>query len=109
MNVVMSKKDKTNYKNKYNKENYSRIGIYVEPEMKDRIKLHAEGTGESMNAFIIRAINETMEKDNAEIEPVSCQEYLQSVKRITDRNRAEREERKKKKGEWDGKTDEKRT
>ena len=64
--MVMSKQDKTNYKNQYNKDNYARIGIYVEPELKDRIKEHLNMTGESMNSFVIRAINETMERDKGE-------------------------------------------
>lgn len=64
--MVMSKQDKTNYKRDYNEKNYARIGIYVEPELKDEIKEHLKSTGESMNGFINRAINETMERDKVE-------------------------------------------
>lgn len=62
--MAMSKKDKTAYKNNFNKENYVRIGLYVDPELKDQIKAHADQMGESLNGFIKRAINETMERDN---------------------------------------------
>ena len=88
----------TKAKNKYNAENYERISLSVPKGEKDRIKEHAESMGESVNGFICRAINETMARDHEEIEPVSYQEYLQSVKGIIERNRAEREQRKKEKG-----------
>ena len=31
---------------------------------KDTVKAHAQAQGESVNAFIIRAVNETIERDN---------------------------------------------
>ena len=61
--MVMSRKDKTDYKNNYNKENYARIGLYVTPEKKTAIKTHADRMGESVNSFINRAISETIERD----------------------------------------------
>lgn len=64
--MVMSKKDKTDYKRKFNEENYARIGIYVKPEVKDALEAHKNATGESINAFINRAISETMERDKGE-------------------------------------------
>ena len=88
----------TKAKNKYNAENYERISLSVPKGEKDRIREHAESMGESVNAFINRAINETMARDQEEIEPVSRQEYWQAVKGIIERNRYEREERKKEKG-----------
>lgn len=39
------------------------IKIRVPKGEKERIRLHAEGNGESMNAFINRAIRETIERD----------------------------------------------
>lgn len=65
--MVMSKQDKTNYKNQYNKENYARIGLYVKPDLKEAIEEHIKNTSDkSVNAFINRAINETMERDKGE-------------------------------------------
>lgn len=40
------------------------IQIRVEAGGKDKIKAHAERTGESVNAFINRAIEEAMIRDN---------------------------------------------
>lgn len=48
---------------KYMKENYDDIKVRVPKGMRDVIKSHAESCGESTNAFIIRAINEAMERD----------------------------------------------
>lgn len=52
--------------NKYMKENYDEIKVRTEKGQKDRIKAHAESRGESVNAFINRAISETMEREAAE-------------------------------------------
>lgn len=51
--------------NKYMKENYDRVNLTFPKGKKDLIKSHAEARGESVNAFINRAIDETMERDNA--------------------------------------------
>ena len=51
--------------NKYMKENYDRINLTVPKGGKDRIKAHAESRGESVNAFINRAIDETIEREGA--------------------------------------------
>ena len=50
---------------KYNAANYDRVELRLEKGKKDIAKAHAEAQGESLNAFINRAINETMERDNA--------------------------------------------
>lgn len=52
--------------NKYMKENYDEIKVRTEKGQKDRIKAHAESRGESVNAFINRAIAETLERETAE-------------------------------------------
>ena len=52
--------------NKYMKENYDEIKVRTEKGQKDRIKAHAESRGESVNAFINRAISETIEREAAE-------------------------------------------
>ena len=56
---------------KYMKENYDEIKVRVEKGRRDKIKAHAEAHGESVNGFIGRAINETMERDNGQQAPVS--------------------------------------
>ena len=52
------------YKNKWQQENKERINLVVNKGQKETIKAHAEAQGESLNAFINRAITETMERDN---------------------------------------------
>jgi len=49
--------------NKYMKENYDEIKVRVEKGKKENIKSHAEAQGESVNGFINRAIDETLERD----------------------------------------------
>lgn len=51
---------------KYNAANYEQIQLRVEKGKKETIKAHAESRGESVNAFICRAINETMQRDTDE-------------------------------------------
>ena len=48
---------------KYVKANYDRQEITFPKGKKAKIKAHAETQGESVNAFINRAIDETMERD----------------------------------------------
>lgn len=48
---------------KYLKETVEDVRIRVPKGQKTVIKEHAEKQGESMNAFVIRAIDETMERD----------------------------------------------
>ncbi len=49
--------------NKYMKDNYDRVNLTLPKGQKDRIKAHAESRGESVNAFINRAISETLERE----------------------------------------------
>ena len=49
---------------KYMKENYDVYQIRMKKGQKDIIKTHADSQGESINAFIGRAISETMERDS---------------------------------------------
>ncbi len=49
------------------KSNYDEIKIRVYKGEKDKIKAHAEKQGESLNGFINRAIDETMERDTGKI------------------------------------------
>ena len=49
--------------NKYVKNNYDRINVTMPKGRKEEIKAHAESKGESVNGFINRAIDETIERD----------------------------------------------
>ena len=49
---------------KWDAANLDRISIAVPKGQKDVIKAHAEAHRESVNGFINRAIEETMERDN---------------------------------------------
>lgn len=49
---------------KYNLKAYDRIELKVKKGEKDLIKVHAEKQGESLNAFINRAISEAIARDN---------------------------------------------
>ena len=49
--------------NKYRKNNYDLIQLTVPAGGKAVIKAHADSKGESVNAFIRRAIDETMERE----------------------------------------------
>ena len=53
---------------KYMKENYDEIKVRVEKGRKADIKAHADSQGESINAFIGRAIQETMERDTGGVQ-----------------------------------------
>lgn len=48
---------------KYHKEKLDEIKLYVPKGNKERIQEHARAQGESTNAFIYRAVNETIERD----------------------------------------------
>ena len=49
---------------KYMAENYDEIKVRVPKGKKEKIKAHAEKNGESLNSFVNRAIDETVERDN---------------------------------------------
>ena len=57
--------------NKYVKANYDRINVTIPKGRKDEIKAHAESRGQSVNGFIVAAIDEKMERDGAVAEPVT--------------------------------------
>lgn len=44
-------------------EKFARVEIRMPPEKRDSIQVHAESQGESVNAFINRAIDNQMEQD----------------------------------------------
>lgn len=49
---------------KYMKAHYDDIKMRVPKGERDKIKEHAEIMGESLNAFLQRAVAETIERDN---------------------------------------------
>ena len=53
----------TRAKNKYNAKAYDSLRVVVKKGRKDIIRAHAEKQGESLNGFINRAIDETIERD----------------------------------------------
>ncbi len=55
----------TDYKNKWQAENRERINMVVPKGYKELIKTVAQKTGESVNGYIKRAIDERMERDNS--------------------------------------------
>jgi predicted HicB family RNase H-like nuclease len=56
-------KTSSKVKDRYNLKAYDEIKVRVYKGQKEIIQAHAEGRGESTNAFIQRAIKETMERD----------------------------------------------
>ncbi len=56
------------YRNKWISEKLDRVNLTMPKGQKETIKAHAEAQGESLNAFINRAITETMERDGAAAE-----------------------------------------
>lgn len=56
---------KTRAQNKWIEKAYDRINVMVPKGKKDDIKAHADSMGESVNAFINRAIQGQIEADKA--------------------------------------------
>ena len=48
---------------KWNKEKVESLHIRVKKGMRDVIQAHADEVGESVNAFVVRAVVETIERD----------------------------------------------
>ena len=57
--------DRKEYLYKYHKEKLKRVPLDLPLDKFSEIKDHSQKTGESVNGFIKRAINETMERDNS--------------------------------------------
>lgn len=58
--------DRTDYKNKWQKENVDRVNLIMPKGQKVKIQDYAKSRGESLSGFINRAIAETMERDREE-------------------------------------------
>ena len=61
--IVWAEKTSAANINKYKAKVYDHIGLEVQKGDKDKILNHATAHRESVNSFIRRAINETMEHD----------------------------------------------
>lgn len=55
--------NKSEYRNSWIAEKLDRVNLTMPKGRKERVKAHAEARGESVNAFINRAITETMERE----------------------------------------------
>ena len=58
------KQNRTKYINDYKKEHVKRVPFEVSKDKYDEIKEHAANNKETVNGFIKRAIDETIERDN---------------------------------------------
>lgn len=65
---------KSRYRNNWIAEKLDRINLTVPKGQKEVIKAHSEARGESVNAFVNRAIQETIERDNAALSGSSITE-----------------------------------
>lgn len=54
--------EKVSYNREYNEKNYDRIGVMVPKGERERIREEANKVGMSVNAFIVNAIRDKMEK-----------------------------------------------
>ena len=57
--------DRTDYKNKWQKENVDRVNLIMPKGQKAKIQDYAKSRGESLSGFINRAIAETMDRDQS--------------------------------------------
>ena len=57
---------KKQYNIEYTKTHIKRVPLEMPFDKYDEVKSHAQSRSESVNGFIKRAIDETMERDNAE-------------------------------------------
>ena len=58
-------KPSTAAKNRYNAKAYDGLNVVVPKGRKAELQAHAESRGESLNGFIVRAVDETIERDSA--------------------------------------------
>lgn len=58
--------DKVKYKNDFITKAYDRINLTVPKGKKEIIKAHSDSTQESVNGFINRAIDETIQREQVE-------------------------------------------
>ena len=56
---------KTQYNIEYAKNNLKRVPLDLKLDKYEQVKAHATGRGETLNGFIKRAIDETIERDDS--------------------------------------------
>ena len=56
---------KTQYNIEYAKKNLKRVPLDLQLDKYEQVKSHASGRGETLNGFIKRAIDETIERDGS--------------------------------------------
>ena len=61
-----SKEDAMKYNNQFNRQKYDRIGLMVPKGQKEQIQAAASRQGQSLNAYIVGAVNERMEREQPE-------------------------------------------
>lgn len=61
--MAENKFNKVAYKNEFISKNYDRVNLTMPKGKKEVVKNYAKKKGESVNAFINRAIDETMAND----------------------------------------------
>lgn len=59
-----AQENKNKYINKWKKENVKRICLEISPDKYQQIKANTEKTGESVNGYIKKAIDDRLSKDN---------------------------------------------
>lgn len=67
-------------------EGVATIQLRMTVEKREEIKKHAADMGESVNVFVNRAIDETIERDKISKDP-SGADPVQGAENVTDRNR----------------------
>ncbi|MCL2035433.1 MAG: hypothetical protein FWG94_12000 [Oscillospiraceae bacterium] len=67
--MLQDGKASTRAKNKYNAKTYDSLRIVVTKGKKSDLQEHASNCGESLNGFVNRAIDETVERDKAGEKP----------------------------------------
>lgn len=61
--MAMSTQDKTDYKRKYNEDNYARIGLYLPPKEKEAWQEAANAEGiKYLSEFVKKCVNEKIRK-----------------------------------------------
>lgn len=60
---------------KYREKNIKRVPLDMQVTRYEELQAHAKARGESVNGFIKRAIDETMERDKKESRPEAAESY----------------------------------